>query len=298
MTRPEFGLAVELGDGIRRIVAPNPGPMTHWGTNTWLFGETDVAVIDPGPDDPHHLAAIQAATKGQRVTHILITHAHADHSLGAKTLSQLTGAPIVAFGKATAGRSDIMRSLAESGVELEGGEGLDSSFRPDECVGDGDQIIGQDWTLDVLHTPGHFAGHLAFRFDDVLFSGDHVMDWSTSIVSPPDGDVRAFLDTCERLSKLDLSRCFTGHGGEISAPTSRLDWLISHRRKREAAILDGLRQGSRDIDELTRDIYRDVPVALHRAASRNVLAHLIDLTERNIVCAEPRLELGARFMLT
>ena len=249
MIPPNYGRPEVLGDGIRRIIAPNPGPMTHHGTNTWLLGEREVAIIDPAIDDDNHLAAILSATKGQFVSHILVTHTHADHSPLASRLSRVTGAPIYGFGTYEAGRSATMQRLAErSGIG--GGEGVDTRFKPDICIGEGAVLSADGWTLDVLHTPGHFAGHLSFRFGETLFSGDHVMDWATSLVSPPDGDLGAFLRTSRRLAELGLKKCLTGHGSPISDPQGRLSWLVDHRRMREEQILRALEAGHSSIQSL------------------------------------------------
>ncbi|MDJ0639782.1 MAG: MBL fold metallo-hydrolase [Paracoccaceae bacterium] len=293
MTRPEPGLAVEVADGLRRILAPNPGPMTHWGTNTFLVGTTEIAVVDPGPQSEAHLEAILTATKGQRVAHILVTHAHLDHSPLAHGLSEATGAPVTAFGPPEAGRRPIMQRLADEGL-AGGGEGVDTRFAPDETVEDGDSIQGDGWSVEVLHTPGHFAGHIAFRGDDWILSGDHVMDWSSSLVSPPDGNLTDFMATCRRLQALSPSRLFPAHGGVIDRPQERLQWLIDHRLSREAALLDGLSDEPQQIGALTKRIY-DIDHAMLPAAERNVFAHLIDLVQRNLVVAHPKLAWNAKF---
>ena len=296
MTRPEPGEVAHVGDGVRRIVAPNPGPMTNWGTNTWIVGEGEVAVIDPGPSDPAHMAALMAALEGEEVTHILITHAHADHSPLARPLSEATGAEVLAFGPPEAGRSDTMIELAAIG-QVGGGEGMDSAFAPDGTLSEGDRLSGKGWMLDVLHTPGHFAGHLAFRLGDTLFSGDHVMDWSTSLVSPPDGDLAAFMETSARLAALGVSRCLTGHGGAVDDPADRLSWLMAHRKAREVAILNALGPRATSIPDITANVYTDTPPEMLPAAARNVFAHLIDLTNRKLVVAEPKLSVAALYRL-
>ena len=220
MTAPEPGIAQDIAPGLRRILAPNPGPMTHWGTNSYVLGEGRVAVIDPGPESEAHLAALLTATRGEEITHILVTHAHADHSPLAKHLARATGAPILGFGPAEAGRSALMERLATEGL-AGGGEGVDGNFCPDTRLHEGERVQGDGWVLDVLHTPGHFAGHLAFRFGDEVFTGDHVMDWASSLVSPPDGDLGAFMATSERLKGLKAARFHTGHGNAIDAPNEQ-----------------------------------------------------------------------------
>lgn len=294
MNAPTVGEVQVVAPGLRMVLAPNPGPMTHWGTNTYLLGEGDVAVIDPGPSDPAHLDAILAATSGERISHILVTHAHADHSPLGREIARATGAPVYGFGPPEAGRSPVMARLAADGL-AGGGEGVDRSFVPHRALGDGDRIDGSGWSLEVLHTPGHFAGHLAFRWDDTVLSGDHVMDWSSSLVSPPDGDIAAFMATSRRLRDLGAARFLPGHGGAIEDPEARLDWLISHRMAREAAIVERLSPHPQTIAVLTERIYTDIPSAMLPAAERNVFAHLIDLVARNLAVAEPVLSPAARY---
>ncbi len=294
MTPPSAGQVDVIDDGIRRILAPNPGPMTLHGTNTWLLGESEVAVIDPGPDDKAHLAAILAATKGQKISHILVTHAHADHSPLARRLSLISGAPVYGYGAPEDGRSPVMTRLAtEAGIG--GGEGVDGAFRPDLQVREGDTLRAEGWSVDVLHTPGHFAGHLSFQLGTTLFSGDHVMGWATTLVSPPDGDLGAFLRTSKRLATLGLERCLPGHGDIVAGPEERLTSLISHRQERERQILEALGEGIDSVDRMTARIYHDVPSHMHPAAARNILAHLIDLDERNVIEAQPSLAVDSRF---
>ena len=294
MSIPQAGHVRAVGDGIRCILAPNPSMMTHWGTNSYIVGEGRVAVIDPGPEDEAHLDAILRATAGEQVTHILITHAHADHSPLARTLAGRTGAAVLGFGPPEAGRNATMQGLAKAGL-AGGGEGVDSLFRPDIRIFDGDVVNGEDWQLEVIHSPGHFAGHLAFRMDDVVFSGDHVMEWSSSLVSPPDGNVRDFMQTSERLARLGARRFLSGHGPDILEPEERLSWLIKHRQARADAILDELNTSRQSVEEITHKVYTDTPAAMLPAASRNVFAHLIDLVERGWATAHPELGLSARF---
>lgn len=296
MQRRDAGEVQTLRPGLRGLIAPNAGPMTHWGTNTFLIGEREVAVVDPGPEDTAHLNAILAALDGATVTHILVTHAHLDHSPLAARLSQQTGAPVLGFGPATAGRRPVMESLVAEGL-AGGGEGVDTEFAPDRMISEGDKIETREWTLDVLHTPGHFAGHLAFRLDDVLLSGDHVMDWSSSLVSPPDGDVSDFMETCRRLKTSDANVFYPSHGGPIEDPAGRLEWLMAHRQSRETAILEALAGQQHTVASVTRQVYTDIPERMLPAAERNVFAHLIDLVERNRVAARPRLALDAKFQL-
>ncbi len=294
MTQPKIGVAETVATGIRRILAPNPGPMTYWGTNTYLVGKTDVAVIDPGPDDADHLDAILGSVADARVTRILITHAHRDHTGLATRLHEETGAEIWAYGAAKTGRTQVMQDLADAGMAT-GGEGVDMAFAPHQTLADGDTMEVEDFVIETLHTPGHFAGHLSFRIGDVLLSGDHIMDWSTTIISPPDGDVAAFMASARRLQELDLATLLPGHGKPIVEPQARLSALIDHRLSREAQILDAVSREGRSLEAITRAVYTDIPETLLPAAARNTLAHLIDLTERGHVKAEPFLSETALF---
>lgn len=278
----------------RVVLAPNPSPLTGPGTNTFLLGEEGVAVIDPGPDDAGHIAAIQDAAPGP-VTHIFVTHAHLDHSAGARRLARATGAPIYGFGPATAGRSPVMAGLAAAGL-IGGGEGLDTDFAPDVTLADGAVVEGADWQLQALHTPGHFGGHLSFLCDDWVFSGDLVFDWSTSLISPPDGDLADYFRSIQRLAALAPARLLPAHGDPITDPQARLAELAQHRRARTAQIIAALRIGPADADTLARRIY-DIPDALIPAATRNVLAHLVALHSLGAVEALPSLTATAVFTL-
>lgn len=294
---PPIGVAEEVDPGLRRIVAPNPSPMTYRGTNTYLLGTTDIAVIDPGPDSAAHLEAILAAIgPAQQVSHIIVTHAHLDHSPLAASLKQVTGAEVFAFGTAHAGRSEIMRELAQNG-EIGGGEGIDEAFAPDHCLKDGDVVSGNDWSLQAIHTPGHIGNHLSFAWEDRCFSGDHVMGWASSLVSPPDGDLTDFMASCERLRSESWSTFHPGHGNVIADPLGRLDWLMSHRKGREEQILTSLQTGPETARGLAERIYTETPPALLGAATRNVLAHLVDLTGRGIVTPKSTLSADAVFQL-
>ncbi len=277
-----------------RILAPNPSPLTGPGTNTFLLGREHVAVIDPGPDDPGHLRAIIDAGQG-RITHILVTHAHRDHSAGAPELARLTGAPVLAFGDALAGRSALMRRLADT-APVGGGEGLDMGFAPDIHLRDGEVIESPEWRLRALHTPGHSANHLCFQWDDILFTGDVVMGWSSTIISPPDGDLLDYMRSLGRIATAGARRLLPAHGGAIETPDARLAELAAHRRSRSAQILAALRDGPGSATELARRIY-DVPASLLPAASRNVLAHLIALTELGALTGPDDIGPEARFRL-
>ncbi len=280
----QAGVVDWLADDIRRVLAPNPSPMTGPGTNSYILGRgRGVVVVDPGPQDAAHMAALQAALGAdETVSAIVVTHAHRDHSTAAPTLATWTGAPVLAFGDATAGRSALMQRLAADGLKG-GGEGVDVGFRPDGLLADGQTLPCGPDGLRVIHTPGHMGGHLCLGFGDVLLSGDHAMGWASSLISPPDGDMRAYLASLDRLLGQPWRLMLPGHGAAVVEATSRLRTLKSHRLQREAEVLEALRAGPADPAALTAAIYRDTPSALFPAARRNVLAHLIDLWERNIV---------------
>lgn len=294
---PPVGVAEELEEGLRRVLAPNPSPMTYRGTNTYLLGERDIAVIDPGPDDPRHLQAIlDALHPGQQISHIIVTHAHLDHSPLARALSARVGAPVYAYGDYLAGRSEVMVQLAQGGL-AGGGEGTDAEFEPDITVADGEVIEGDGWALRALWTPGHFGNHLSFAWNDAIFTGDLVMGWASSLVSPPDGDLTDFMRSCEMLQDLPARRYHAGHGAPVTETAERVDWLLSHRRAREAAILSALEGNPATARDLALRIYTETPPALIPAATRNVFAHLVDLSGKNTVAAMDELAADAIFRL-
>ena len=289
------GVAQQLELGLVRILAPNPSPMTAEGTNTYLLGKTDIAVIDPGPASPRHLAAILAAVPpGARISHILITHSHVDHSQLAGPLSDATGAPVFAFGPSGAGRSAIMSALATDGATL-GGEGVDLDFRPDVDLPDGAMLQSTDWQLVAHWTPGHFGNHLCFAWNDRMFTGDHVMGWASSLISPPDGDMTQYMASLARLAATNSRIYYPGHGAEVRDPASRTAFLTTHRKAREATIVASLGSQALTIEELLPLAYRDVAPALWPAAARNLFAHLVDLEQRNEITAEGGLHIAARF---
>ena len=277
------------------VLAPNPSPLTGPGTNSFLIGRQSVAVIDPGPDIPVHRQAIMDAAPGP-ISHIFVTHAHLDHSQGAAALAEATGAPILAFGPATAGRSAAMARLAAAG-EIGGGEGADAGFVPDRALSDGEVVAGADWHLQAIHTPGHFGGHLAFLWGDTLFSGDIVLGWSSTLISPPDGDLADYFRSLDRIAALAPARLMPAHGDSVDDVPTRLAELAAHRRQRSAQIMAALRSGGpATAESLARSIY-DVPPGLIGAATRNVLAHLIALQGLGAVDCDGPPALDAAFHL-
>jgi glyoxylase-like metal-dependent hydrolase (beta-lactamase superfamily II) len=294
---PPVGAALTLEPGLRRIVAPNPSAMTYRGTNTYLLGTCGIAVIDPGPANPAHMQAILSAlTPDQHISHIVVTHTHLDHSPLARPLAQATDAPVIAFGGPAAGRSAIMQALVQTGL-MGGGEGIDDAFSPDETVMDGAEIAGDGWALEVLHTPGHIGNHLSLGWGSACFTADHVMGWASSLVSPPDGDLTDFMASCGKLAARDWRVFYPGHGAPVADPAGRLDWLIKHRQAREAAIVSTLESGPADAVTLAATIYADIPPALLPAATRNVLAHLVDLQQKSRVEPIDTLNTDAQFRL-
>lgn len=294
---PKAGVPIELEDGIRMVLAPNPSPMTYWGTNTYLLGYKDITVIDPGPDSSEHLDAILAAlVPSQSISQIIVTHSHKDHSPLAAALKEQTGGEVVAFGDSFSGRSEAMVALAKTG-HIGGSEGVDEDFAPDRFVVDGDMIMVEGNELKVIHTPGHMGNHICLGFGDVCFTGDHVMGWASSMVSPPDGDLTDFMESCDKLAKTQWRVFYSAHGAPILEPNARVEWLMTHRRSREAGILEQLKKGPADAASLTHAIYHDVNPKLLPAAERNVLAHLVDLNGRGLVRPRQAFEIKATFEL-
>lgn len=262
----EHGRLEPVSPLIRRILADNPGPFTFLGTGTYVVGHGRVAVIDPGPDLPGHVAALLAALGGETVTHILITHTHIDHSPAAAALKAATGAPSYGFGPH--GRHG---ETGESGADL--------AFTPDHRLADGDSVEGPGWRLEALHTPGHASNHLCFTLaeEQALFSGDHVMGWSTTIVAPPDGDMAAYMRSLERLRRREDRIFWPTHGGPIREPRRHLDGLIAHRRARRAAVLAALTTRPARPIELVDTVYPGLDPGLRSAAAESLRAHLIEL---------------------
>jgi glyoxylase-like metal-dependent hydrolase (beta-lactamase superfamily II) len=290
---PDFppGESHEVSPLIRRIVAPNPSAFTFHGTGTYIAGSGKVAVIDPGPMIESHLQAIVDALKGESVSHILVTHTHRDHSPLARPLQRATGAPVWGCGPHGSGQH-------EQGAKVE--EGGDLEFAPDRQLAHGDIVEGAGWTLEAVHTPGHTSNHLCFalREEKALFTGDHVMGWSTSVISPPDGDMRAYMASLELLQRRDDAVYWPTHGGPIRDPKPFVAAFIAHRREREAAIRRCLRDGIGRIRDMVPRIYGNtIAPRLYPAAARSVFAHVIDLAERGEVSAEGAITIDAAYRL-
>ncbi len=272
--------------GIETIRANNPSLMTGTGTNSYvLHSQGQAIVIDPGPDDPVHLSALIAAIGSHSVCAIVVTHAHLDHSALAPRLAAKITAPIVAFGGAASGRHPAIEKLIQSGMPISG-EGADHAFTPDTYLKDGDNIQFGQKALRILHTPGHMGGHICLAMGDTLFSGDHVMGWSTSLIAPPDGHMGDYMSSLSRLLENKWAEILPGHGARIANPTQRLQELWNHRKSREQAILTELIKGPASPAALTETLYKTTAPALWPAAERSVISHLIDLQEKSVVSCD------------
>ncbi|HVI31291.1 MBL fold metallo-hydrolase [Phenylobacterium sp.] len=275
----EYGRCDQLSPLIRRVIANNPGPFTYVGTGTYIVGRDEVAVIDPGPDDPAHLEAILAAIPGERVTHIVITHHHSDHSPLAGALKARTGAAIYGCAVATPDEDD-------GEVRMEAGH--DAGFRPDVSLCGGGEIAGPGWTLEAIPTPGHTSNHLCYglKEENCLFSGDHIMGWSTTVITPPDGDMTAYLQSLQDIRERGFSTLWPTHGAPIREVRPFIDAYIAHRQERMDQITTALASGPARIRDLVPRLYADVDARLHPAAARSMLAAMIHLTRQGVLAAD------------
>lgn len=276
------GECVELSPLVRRIVANNPGPVTFTGTCSYIVGRGQVAIIDPGPDLPGQVDALLNAVRGETVMHILVSHTHRDHSPAARALKAATNAPILGCGV-----HRQARPLAEGEVNtLEASTDLE--YAPDQQLFEGDTIEGQGWRLTAIETPGHMANHLAFALpeEQTLFSADHVMAWSTTVVAPPDGSMGAYMASLDKLRGRDEAIYWPGHGGPVRDPQRFVRALTHHRRQREASILNRLAAGDRTIPMVVRAIYQGLKPALIGPAGLSVFAHLEELVARGLVATD------------
>jgi glyoxylase-like metal-dependent hydrolase (beta-lactamase superfamily II) len=269
------GLAEQLEPLVRRVLAPNPSAFSYTGTETYVIGSSSaLAVIDPGPDRPEHLAALMAAIGDAKVTAICCTHTHRDHSPAAAPLKALTGAPIIGC--------DVL-ALNDDGPRSDAG--FDTTYAPDRVLRDGEQLSGPDWTLTAVATPGHTSNHLCFALEEsgALFSGDHVMGWSTSVITPPDGDMAAYMASLDKLYVRTDRVYYPAHGPQVDKPQQLVRGMIGHRRQRERQILRLIGEGCHEIAQMVPLMYKGVDQQLWPAAGRSVLAHLIDLQQRGKV---------------
>jgi glyoxylase-like metal-dependent hydrolase (beta-lactamase superfamily II) len=274
-----YGEPREIAPGISRLVANNPGPFTYKGTNTYLIGTETLAVVDPGPDDEAHCAAILKAAAGRPVSHIVLTHTHHDHYDGLARLAEKTGAVVAGYGHETpAGRRS----------PVDGTEVTATSFRPDIVLRDGDRLGGDGWSMTAIFTPGHAPDHLCLALEgtSITLSGDHVMAWNTSVVAPPDGSMADYLASLERMIGRGDTLYLPGHGGRLENPERMVRAYLVHRRMREDAILSAIRDGDATINDVVRTVYRDIDEKLVRAASLSVQAHVEHLIERHLVTCD------------
>ena len=276
-----YGVSRELAPGVRRLVANNPSHFTYKGTNTYLIGTDELALIDPGPDDEEHQRAILRAAAGRPITHILVTHTHHDHVEGLPRLQAETGAMTCGYGRTTPDDGKTKSSPA-------GGEYVDRDFVPDIAMRHGDLLSGPGWTFEALFTPGHAPDHLCFSLQgsDIMFSGDHVMSWSTSVVSPPEGNMAHYMDSLHGLLDRSEGTFLPGHGGQINDPRKIVRAFLTHRRWREQAILNCIREGHHTIAEIVPIIYKGLDQRLVRAAGMSVLAHLVHMLDKGMITSE------------
>lgn len=281
----EYGVLEPLSPRVRRLVARNPGPFTFCGTNTYVVGHGRVAVIDPGPAMADHARALLESLAGETVTHLLVTHTHRDHSPACRLLQPVTAAPTHGYGPHGGGNSEVE-------------EGGDRGFIPDVVLCDGDRIEGDGWTLEAVHTPGHTSNHLCYTLceESLLFTGDHIMAWSTSVIAPPDGDLGDYLASLERLLARDDIRYWPAHGAGIDAPGSFVQAFIDHRHARIREVRHCLEAGIDTLPAMVASIYPDLPEPLRPAAARSTHATLLYLHRRGVVgCSDANLGLEARY---
>ena len=275
----EYGQIEQVAPGVRRVIANNPSAFTFHGTGTYILGEGEVAVIDPGPLDPNHIEAIFNGIKGERVTHVLITHTHMDHSPGYQLMKARCNAVSYGYGPHGSGKVD-------DGVKVE--EGGDMQFYPDERVAHGDLIEGANWSIECVYTPGHTSNHVCYQLKQgkALFTGDHVMGWSTTIVSPPDGDMESYMSSLELLLKRDDSVYWPTHGPAITEPKEHVSAFIAHRKAREEQILKCVDDGVHVISEMVPKMYQGTPEFMYPAAARSVAAAVEYLIKRGVLVSD------------
>lgn len=286
----DYGVPRQISPLVRRVVAHNPGPFTYTGTGVYIIGQGSVAVIDPGPDQPGHLDVLLNALGNERVTHIFVTHAHQDHSPMARPLAAATGAKIYACGTPVI--------ATESEVRMEAGDDL--GFHPDISVQDGEIFHGEGWTIEAVFTPGHTSHHTAYalREENALFPGDHIMGWSTTVISPPDGNMTDYLQSLIKVRDRDYAVLFPTHGPEVREPRAFIQAYIDHRLGREQQIIEQLQAGPRSVREMVPVMYADVDKRLHPAACHSVLAHVHHLINTGRAEADGIVGIDSRLSLT
>jgi glyoxylase-like metal-dependent hydrolase (beta-lactamase superfamily II) len=283
----------EVAPGVRRVLANNPGPFTFKGTVSYVVGRGQVAIIDPGPLDEAHIAALLDAVRGETVTHVFVTHTHRDHSPAVPRIKAATGALVLAEGPHRAARPLHVGEAPRLDASN------DTEFKPDHALADGEVVSGRGWTIEAVTTPGHTANHMAFAFKeaDLLFSGDHVMAWSTPVVAPPDGAMSDYMASLHKLARRPETIYLPGHGGAVREAPRFVQHYICHRQGREASILHRLAKGEADIPTLVRAIYIGLDPRLVKAAGLSVLAHLEDLVTRGLVATEGEPSIEGRYRL-
>lgn len=285
----DYGAVTRLSPLVRRVIASNPGPFTFYGTGVYIIGNGTVCVIDPGPDIPEHFEALKRALDGEAVSHVLVTHHHLDHSPLAHPLASWAGCKVYAM--------PTPRQV-EHQVHLE--EDADAGFQPDVIIGDGFIAQGPGWTLEAIETPGHTSNHVCFALheENTLFSGDHIMGWSTTVISPPDGDMADYFASLEKIRAREFTTLVPTHGPPVTKDvTVFIDAYIAHRKAREASIIERLKAGDTSIPDMVKVIYKDVDVKLHPAACHSVLGHMIHMVKDGRVIAAGDLTVAGRYRL-
>jgi glyoxylase-like metal-dependent hydrolase (beta-lactamase superfamily II) len=284
-----YGRADRASPLIRRVIAQNPGPFTFLGTGVYIVGKGDVAVIDPGPPIDAHFAALKVALTGERITHVFTTHTHLDHSPLAHPLGQWAGCKVY-------GLPDPSGSMPHASLEEDGQEG----FMPDVLVKDGDTFSGSGWTLEAITTPGHMSNHVcyALKEENALFSGDHIMGWSTTVISPPDGNMGDYYRSLAKIRARNFNTLWPTHGPPVRDVNPFIDAYVAHRRAREEAIIARLKAGDTLIPDMVKVIYKDVDARLHAPAAHSVLAHMIHLVEAGRATADGPFTLATQYQPT
>lgn len=281
----QTGILESLTPLVRRMVASNDGVFTCTGTCSYVIGHGNVAVVDPGPGDPEHISRLMQALRGERITHIVATHTHSDHSPGTRLLQASCDAPILGFAGPIFGQDHRVDHPL-----IDDDSGIDESFVPDTPIGHGDRISGSDWELEVLETPGHTANHLCFGLakERILLTGDHIMEWAPSVIYPPEGDMGAYRLSLKRLHRLSFQRLFPGHGGLIDDASSFIIALLGHRRNRERRIVERVLAGDWSVEAIMQHLYQDIVPQLRGAATATVFAHLLDMARRELLTIKGR----------